>query len=47
MKKLAVLFAALLMVPAAFAQENEGFAPTQLAFWRKRKILSNAEMWAS
>lgn len=32
MKKLFVLFAALLMVPAAFAQENEGFAPTQLAF---------------
>ena len=32
MKKLAVLFAALLMVPAAFAQENEGFAPIQLAF---------------
>ena len=32
MKKLFVLFAALLMVPAAFAQENEGFAPIQLAF---------------
>lgn len=32
MKKLFVLFAALLMVPAAFAQDSEWFSPTQLAF---------------